>query len=68
NLYMQYGDPSIIQENYDALKSWVEVLVKTSEDYVRYWGGYGDHLSSEETPKELSDTAWCAHSADLLSR
>lgn len=68
NLYMQYGDKSIVEENYDSLCKWVDLLVETSEDYVRYQGGYGDHLSSEDTPKELSDTAWCAHSADLVSR
>lgn len=68
NLYMYYGDKSIIEENYDALCRWVDVLVDTSDNYVRYWGGYGDHLSSENTPAELSDTAWCAHSADLVSR
>lgn len=25
-------------------------------------------MSNEDTPAELSDTAWCAHSADLVSR
>lgn len=44
------------------------MLENTSDEHVRSWGGYGDHLSTEETPAELSDTAWCAHSADLLSR
>lgn len=68
NLYMQYGDVSIIEENYDALCKWVDILVDTSDEYVRYSGGYGDHLSNEDTPAELSDTAWCAHSADLVSR
>jgi len=68
NLYQYYGDKRILEENYDALSKWVDMLVSTSEDYVRYWGGYGDHLSIENTPVELSDTAWCAHSADLVSR
>ncbi len=68
NLYLQYGDASILEENFDALCRWIDVLENTSEDYVRYWGGYGDHLSNEDTPAELSDTAWCAHSADLVSR
>lgn len=68
NLYTQYGDQRIIEENYDALCRWVNMLVDTSEQYIRNWGGYGDHLSLESTPSDLSDTAWCAHSADLLSR
>ncbi|MBD5548951.1 MAG: family 78 glycoside hydrolase catalytic domain [Lachnospiraceae bacterium] len=68
NLYTQYGDKIILRENYEALCSWVDMLAATSEDYIRDWGGYGDHLSLEDTPSDLSDTAWCAHAADLLSR
>lgn len=68
NLYMQYGDKAILRENYDALCKWVDVLVLTSDDYIRSFGGYGDHLSLESTPNDLSDTAWCAHSAHLLSK
>lgn len=68
NLYQQYGDLSIVKENYDALTKWMDFLIATSEDYIRTWGGYGDHLSLEDTPADLSDTAWCAHSADLLFR
>ncbi len=68
NLYTQYGDKRIIEENYDALCKWVDVLVNTSDNYLRFWGGYGDHLALESTPTDISDTAWCAHSADLLSK
>lgn len=68
NLYTQYGDRTIIEENYDALCKWMEVLISTSDNYIRSWGGYGDHLSLEDTPSDLSDTAWCAHSAKLLSQ
>ena len=68
NLYTQYGDRTILEENYDALSRWMEYLVASSDNYVRYRGGYGDHLSFENTPTEVSDTAWCAHSADLISR
>lgn len=68
NLYTQYGDRTIIEENYDALCKWVEALVITSDNYIRDFGGYGDHLSLEETPGALSDTAWCANSAALLAK
>lgn len=68
NLYIQYGDLSVLQENYEALCMWMDLLIDTSDDYVRSWGGYGDHLSLESTPADLSDTAWCAHSAELLSK
>ncbi|MCH5262904.1 MAG: family 78 glycoside hydrolase catalytic domain [Lachnospiraceae bacterium] len=68
NLYTQYGGRSILEENYEALCKWMDYLVDTSDDYIRNHGGYGDHLSSEDTPAELSDTAWCAHSAELISK
>ena len=68
NLYTQYGDKTILEENYDALCKWMEVLISTSDNYIRNWGGYGDHLSLEDTPADVSDTAWCAHSAELLSK
>ena len=68
NLYTQYGDKRILEENYDALCRWVDMLIETSDNYIRYWGGYGDHLSGESTPTDVTDTAWCARSADLVSR
>ena len=68
NLYTQYGDKRILEENYDAICRWVDMLVETSDNYIRYWGGYGDHLSGESTPADVTDTAWCARSADLLSK
>lgn len=68
NLYTQYGDKEILRENYDALCKWVDVLELTSDNYIRIFHGYGDHLSLEDTPADLSDTAWCAYSAHLLSQ
>ena len=67
NLYLQYGDKAILEENYEALCRWVDMLESTSEHYIRYAGGYGDHLSLESTPQDLSDTAWCANSARLVA-
>ena len=68
NLYTQYGRRHILEENYEALCRWIDYLVDTSDDYIRNRGGYGDHLSLEGTPTEMSDTAWCAHSAGLVSK
>lgn len=69
NLYTQYGDVSILEENYQALCKWVDYLGEHSENGLRTEEtGYGDHFSVESTPKGLTDTAWSAHSADLLSK
>lgn len=68
NLYVQYGDKDILEEYYDSFARWIYYLRDTSEDYLRDGGGYGDHLSLQETPRQLSDTAWCAHSARLVAK
>lgn len=67
-LYLQYGDVDVISENFNSFKRWVDYLEATSDNYIRYSQSYGDHLSGQTTPPELTDTAWCAHSADLVSR
>ncbi|SFB87289.1 alpha-L-rhamnosidase [Butyrivibrio sp. YAB3001] len=68
NLYLQYGDDSVIRENIDAATKWLDYLVSNSEDFLFTSGGYGDHLSMQNTPETLSDTAWCAHSARILAK
>ncbi len=68
NIYVQYGNTAVLEENYEALCKWVDYLVETSDDYLRTSGGYGDHLSSQDTLETLSDTAWCAHSSELVGK
>ncbi len=67
-LYLQYGDRQIIEDNFSAMCRWVDYLESVSEDYICYQSGYGDHLSLESTPTEISNTAWCAYSAALLAK
>ena len=68
NLYLQYGNTEVLAENYEALCKWVDYLVETSNGFLRTSGGYGDHLSSQDTLETLSDTAWCAYSAELVGK
>lgn len=69
NLYTQYGDVAVLQEYYDVLCKWIDYLEVHSENGLRTEeNGYGDHFSVESTPKGLTDTAWSAHSADLISK
>lgn len=68
-VYQQYGDTSIITENYDAMKAWVGFLEKNSTNYVRPGGSLGDWLSiNSSTPTNLTDTAFFAYSSELLSK
>lgn len=68
NLYTQYGDKDVISKNYEAFKKWVDYLVVNSDNYIRSGQSYGDHLSMQGTPSELTDTAYSAHSAQLVSK
>jgi len=68
SLYLQYGNKDILQNNYENFKKWVDYLINDSTQYIRFHDSYGDHLSLQSISAELSDTAWCAHSADLLSK
>lgn len=68
NQYLQYGDKKIIEDNFEDMCKYIEYLVNTSEGYIRNTGGYGDHNAVVETPTELTNTAQCAHSAQLVAR
>lgn len=68
NAYLQYGDKKILEDNVSAAAKWVDYLVENSDDHLFSSNGYGDHLASQSIPEELTDTAWCAHSATLVSK
>lgn len=69
NLYLQYGDLNVLEDNYEALSKWVNYLENHSENGLRNGEeSYGDHFSIESTPKGLTDTAWSAHSADIVAQ
>ena len=74
NLYKYYGDKSIIEENYDMMRRWVEYLDNNYEEYTspeRFH--YGDWLALERedschglTPKEFIAAAFAARSTELF--
>ena len=68
-MYMQYGNKQILTENYQTMKNWMDYLVSTSTDYIRDESWTGDWLPVGEakSPIGLTDTAFCAYSAQLLS-
>lgn len=68
NMYLQYGDKDILAENFDRFCEWVDYLAANSDNYIRPDEGYGDHLSLQHTPKDLSNTAYSAYSSLLVSR
>ena len=80
-IYLCYGDTAILEENYDAMKRFVDFQAATAKDDIRCyhgytgWMGFGDWLALDGsgqteggTPKDLLATAFFAYSSDLLSR
>lgn len=67
-LYQQYGDCGIIQENLGAMCRYVDYLVDTSDDFVRTQHGYSDHNAVSAPDDDIINTAQCAYVAKLLSK
>jgi alpha-L-rhamnosidase len=70
-IYQAYGDLRLLQNNYPAMKKWVEYMHTNSSGNLRsgYSGSYGDWLNNAaETDKDLIATAYYAYSTKLLAK
>jgi alpha-L-rhamnosidase len=67
-LYEQYGDRRILEENYEALKKYVEFLQTRAPDKVLRYSYYGDWVSLEKTPGELISDFYYYYDALLFSK
>jgi alpha-L-rhamnosidase len=80
DLYLMYGDTTVLKEQYKSMCAWVDHRVNTAgEDYlIRDAEEFGDWLAYEPLPDGLEKpgytdhdyiaTAYLAHSADILAR
>lgn len=67
--YLMYGDKTVLSDNLDAMKAWVEYQKNTSEGLIRPAEGYGDWLSLfRETDKSVLATAYFAYSTLLVAK
>lgn len=68
-IYECYGDTRILKKYFPAMKKWVSYLKSTSDKLIRSKTHcFGDWLSiNAETPKEVIQTAFFAHSAKLTA-
>lgn len=69
--WLQYGDKSIIEENWPAMVRWMDFIAKANPDYLRKKGvgpNYADWLAPDEhTNKDLLATAYWALIARMMS-
>ncbi|HLF36244.1 MAG TPA: glycoside hydrolase family 78 protein [Cyclobacteriaceae bacterium] len=73
-VYKFYGDKSIIEENYDGMKRWVEYMHGNSTDNLYTWSnedstwfGYGDWVPVERSPSKPISQAYYYYSTKLLA-
>jgi len=73
--YEYYGDSSIIEENYEMMKRYVDYLSTTAENNIVShglgdWYDYGDHAAgySKNSPIALSATSHYFMGADLVAK
>jgi len=68
-IYKQYGNRQILEENYETMCNWMDYLISTSTDFIRDESWTGDWMSVNEpkSPVAVTDTAYCAYSARLIA-
>lgn len=68
-IYKQYGNKQILEENYVTMCNWMDYLLSTSKNFVRDESWTGDWLPVNEakTPIAVTDTAFCAYTAKIIS-
>jgi alpha-L-rhamnosidase len=67
-IYRVYGDTRIIERHYAEMAKYVEFLKRTSKDFVRGVGAYGDWLNLDDhTKPEVIGTAYFRYITQLMS-
>lgn len=67
-MYQQYGNKKIIEENLSAMCRYMDHLVETSDNYIRNGKGYNDHNAASYMDDACCNTAQCTYVADLLTK
>ena len=67
-LYLQYGDTRFIEEHYASMKAYIEFLRNRSVKDIQPGSGYGDWVAVEHTNSPLTNTAYYAYDALLMSK
>lgn len=70
-LYMEYGDKTVLEENYDMMAKWIGYQERPDREVngIQVTQPRGDHLAFDtSTPSELCATAYAAYVALLMSK
>ncbi len=70
--WVQYGDKSIVEQNWPAMVRWMNFIAQANPDYLRKKGvgpNFADWLAPDEhTNKDLLATAYWALIADMMAQ
>jgi alpha-L-rhamnosidase len=70
--WVQYGDRTVIERNWDAMQRWMEFIESRNPDFIRKNGvgpNFADWLAPDpNTNKDLLATAYWALIADMMSQ
>ena len=67
-LYLQYGDSQFIREHYASMAAYMDFLQHRAVNDIQPGSGYGDWVAIEHTNTPLTNTAYYAYDALLMSK
>ena len=67
-VYMQYGDIKAVAQMYDSMVRYMDYLERKSTGFLQPDSGIGDHLAVEKTNVGLTNTAYYAYDAYMMSK
>ena len=67
-LYLQYGDIRFVERHYASMQAYLEYLQKRAVKDIQPGAGYGDWVAVEHTNSPLTNTAYYAYDALLMSK
>lgn len=67
-MYQQFGDIEVLREHYASMSSYMDYLDRNSKNFLQPNMGIGDHLALERTDIGLTNTAYYAYDAYMMSR
>ena len=74
DVYMAYGNRSILENSYAAMVKWLDYQTKSSPEFIRENKGFGDWLQPNgksikgDASNSLIGTAYFAHGAEVVSK
>ena len=67
-VYLQYGDKTMLEENYEAMKRYVQYNEKRAVNYIQRFGGYGDWVAVAPTQSDLTNTCYSGWDVQIMQK